>query len=838
MFQFSSTLIFFLSIKAALSAVEPAPIVVQTTGNFSGVDGAWSTFKFAVGTPPQNCELLPSTQNPDSWVVLDVACTTQGSKNCSDSRGGTFSYQDSSTWSNKSIYGLGAEANLGYTKENGFNGFYGWDNVALTTPEGAKTTVNHTVVAGIVTNDSYLGALGLANRPVVWEDHSDSASSLISILKERGLVPNLSYGYTAGASYKKAPGSLTIGGYDTSRLTPNDVSFAFGPLPARQLLVSIQAISVTNSKAQSDLLTQGITALIDSTIPHIWLPELACKAFEAAFGIQHDPIKNLYLVSNDQHDAMVKQDAKVTFQLGTSLNGGNVIKITLPYASFDLEAEPPFVQSQTRYFPLRRAKDETQYTLGRAFLQEAFIIVDYDHSKFSVSQAQYTQGTPSHIVVTSAEGSTNTTTTDSTSGTPPLTKTSSGKAGGIGTGAIAGIAAAIVILVLLGISYCLWKFRFKKPWQDKKSKNLEAEAELEGDSERKGVHEVFSKRRLSEASVRETEKGAKIDTKEVPRTPPAELEGGGPSGGLPNRTMSMENNGRAELPSPDPFRPHELESPGLVAMRSELSTPEPPSELSTSDRNLVAEFPSPDMAHELSTSNRDSRIRPSSYRNNSLDSDIISPQDSASIRPGLQDRKGSQDTIPTPSSPTPQRPSLRFGPGPRRHSGLQRPNHIRLHSSSSHDTFETRFNEFSTPPGGNTPSLPPPQPLEPYGARSNSFKFTHGSASPLASPPLGSQPSPSLSALNSPTLALSGPRFPDQEPQTPNLELSSTSTEREPLMNQSPGFRNTRFAEDLTGDPETMTREQSERERRDEAEKGRVKTEVERYEDRARREGK
>ncbi|KAL8678826.1 MAG: hypothetical protein Q9186_004850 [Xanthomendoza sp. 1 TL-2023] len=777
---------------------------------------------------------LSSAQKPKP--ANNVACTDQGPRNCSDSRGGTFDYEDSSTWSNKSIYALGAEANLGYTDANGF---FGWDNVALTTPEGAKTTVNHSVVAGIVTNDSYLGALGLAARTVVWEDHSDSSPSLISILKDQSLIPSLSYGYTAGASYKSAPGSLTIGGYDASRLTPNDVSFAFGPLAARQLLVSIQAISVTNSKAQSDLLTQGITALIDSTVPHMWLPELACKAFEAAFGIEHDPIKNMYFVDDDQHDAMVKQDAKVTFQLGTSLNGGDVIKITLPYASFDLEAKPPFVKSETRYFPLRRAKDETQYTLGRAFLQEAFIVVDYDHSKFSVSQAQYTQGAPSHIVVTSSEGSTNTTTTDSTSETPALTKTNSKKAGGIGTGAIAGIAAAIIILALLAAAYCLWKFKPLKSWQARKAKkNVEGKAELEDNSEPKGVHEVYNKRRLSEESVRETKNSAKIDPEGVSRTPPAELEGGGPSGGPSNRTMSMERIGRVELPSPDPFRPHELESPGLGIIRSELSTPEPPSELSTSDRNLVAEFPSQDIAHELSTSNRDSRVRPLAYRTNSMDSDVISPQDSASIRSGPHERQNSQDTIPSPASPTPLRPSLRSGPGPRRHSGLARPGHIRLHSSSSHDTFETRFNGPSTPPAGNNPSLPPPQPLEPHGARSNSFRHTHGLASPRPTSPLGNQPSPSLSALNSPPLPPSSPRLHNQRPPTPNLDLSSTSAEREPLMNQSPGFRSTRFAEDLTSDPEAMTKEESESERRDEAERGRVKTEVEKFEDRARREGK
>lgn len=80
----------------------------------------------------------------------------------------------------------------------------------------------------------------------------------------------------------------------------------------------------------------------------------------------------MYLVDDDQHDAMIKQDAEVTFQLGTSLSGGDIISITLPYASFDLEAGPPLVKSQKRYFPLRRAVDESQYTLGRAFLQEAY----------------------------------------------------------------------------------------------------------------------------------------------------------------------------------------------------------------------------------------------------------------------------------------------------------------------------------------------------------------------------------------------------------------------------------------------------------------------------------
>lgn len=170
---------------------------------------------------------------------------------------------------------------------------------------------------------------------------------------------------------ENAPGSLTIGGHDASRFTPNDVSFSFSSQLQRQLTVVIQGVSVTNSNAESQLLTQAIYALVDSTVPYLWLPLSVCQAFEHAFGLEWDPITTLYLVNDTQHDAMVEQDAEITLTLATSLNGGSTVDITLPYASFDLEADKPLVKQKTRYFPLRRAKDETQYTIGRVFLQEA-----------------------------------------------------------------------------------------------------------------------------------------------------------------------------------------------------------------------------------------------------------------------------------------------------------------------------------------------------------------------------------------------------------------------------------------------------------------------------------
>lgn len=173
---------------------------------------------------------------------------------------------------------------------------------------------------------------------------------------------------------KKVLGSLTLGGYDQSRFTPNDLSFSFASDQSRDLVVGIQSITSTNQNGTSNsLLPSGIVAYIDSTVPEIWLPVEACLAFENAFQLTYDKNSSLYLVDDDLHDSLVAQNATVSFTLGHTGTGGETINITLPYQSFDLDIMPPAkgVKSESRYFPLQRAKNDTQYTLGKTFFQEA-----------------------------------------------------------------------------------------------------------------------------------------------------------------------------------------------------------------------------------------------------------------------------------------------------------------------------------------------------------------------------------------------------------------------------------------------------------------------------------
>ena len=135
--------------------------------------------------------------------------------------------------------------------------------------------------------------------------------------------------------------------------------------------MGIQSIvSIEQNGTSSNLLTSGILEYIDSRVPEIWLPIDACQAFERAFNLTYDNASKLYVVDSAQPQVLLAQKANVSFTLGHTENGGDTVVLTLPYDSFDLYANPPKVAERTRYFPLRRARNATQYILGRTFLQE------------------------------------------------------------------------------------------------------------------------------------------------------------------------------------------------------------------------------------------------------------------------------------------------------------------------------------------------------------------------------------------------------------------------------------------------------------------------------------
>lgn len=353
----------------------PRPIVIPASQDFDGNDGPWSSFVVQVGTPAQNVKTLISTAGYQTWAVLPQGCTSSDPPTCSVSRGGEFRPNESTTWlannvTSKGIFSLGLELNLGYAGNN--NGEYGYDTVALGWQGSGGPSLDQQIVAGIATKQFYLGIFGLNPRPSNFSSFNNPIPSYMSNLRKQSLIPSISWGYTAGNQYRlnKVLGSLTLGGYDASRFIPNNVSFAFNEIDNRDLTVVVKQVTMQAENVSQDLLSKSIAAFVDSTVPYIYLPLDVCEKFEAAFGLAWNAKVQAYLVNDTLNNRLKAQNPSVTFTLGT-LTTTNTVNISLPYAAFDLVADYPLMPNKTRYFPLMRATNDSRYTLGRTFLQEA-----------------------------------------------------------------------------------------------------------------------------------------------------------------------------------------------------------------------------------------------------------------------------------------------------------------------------------------------------------------------------------------------------------------------------------------------------------------------------------
>jgi hypothetical protein len=218
---------------------------------------------------------------------------------------------------------------------------------------------------------------------------------------------------------------------------------------------------------------------IDSTLPQIWLPLEACAVYEKAFDLSWDVQLQLYFVDEDTHSRLVQEKPSVSFSIGSGPDGP-FQNFTLPYSAFDLQLASPLVGKSDFYFPIRRATNAAQYMLGRTFLQEVYLTVDYGRANFGVSQAYATGGSGCIMPIlnaTSSKAVNNGTSGDTNSDSKkPRRK-------GTSTGAIAGISIAVRVVMLALIALrLLWKKKWGVQSKKAPAPNTIEKAELHTDT--------------------------------------------------------------------------------------------------------------------------------------------------------------------------------------------------------------------------------------------------------------------------------------------------------------------------------------------------------------------
>ena len=103
----------------------------------------------------------------------------------------------------------------------------------------------------------------------------------------------------------------------------------------------------------------------------------------------------------------------------------------------------PIYRNGTNYVPLRRASNASQYTLGRASFQEAYLLADFEHGNFPVSEPLFPANSAPNIVSIDYSQHSSVSVTDAN--LPPTIQTRHH----LSAGAIAGIAIGTSTLLLI-----------------------------------------------------------------------------------------------------------------------------------------------------------------------------------------------------------------------------------------------------------------------------------------------------------------------------------------------------------------------------------------------------
>jgi hypothetical protein len=187
----------------------PGPLVVEPSGDFDGNDGKWSTFYINIGDADgsgsgHNFKVLVSTSSAETLVPSQSEWC---SSDCAKERGIQifngeqplgFDTGSSSSWKKSGLNNIPLPE---WWSGGERNGTWGSDNVGLGESSKESIILTEQVVVTYTFRDFYLGSFGLAAGSV--QAGSSVNYPFLYNLAKAGTIPSVSYGHTAGASYRE-----------------------------------------------------------------------------------------------------------------------------------------------------------------------------------------------------------------------------------------------------------------------------------------------------------------------------------------------------------------------------------------------------------------------------------------------------------------------------------------------------------------------------------------------------------------------------------------------------------------------------------------------------------
>ncbi|KAH9828878.1 putative peptidase A1 family protein [Teratosphaeria destructans] len=492
----------------------PYPIAFASN-NSIGPDGPWWYIPTSVDYPDEYMYLLPSLSNT-SLIVNSTVCSSQTAKCPLTNTGVPPQWHetaadivsndnqtvgpdhDSAYWDARysEILNMTAQGQFLSNRLTLYeNGQYKYDGSGqwLSTHAFQMSngyTVNYPGGASYTIDSGFFSLYGKTDavswpdvNGFVWHNNRTLPGAYL-----QGIIPSNSYGLHVGSVSPNITGSLVLGGYDSSRCldTPLSTSEQYVQLTSISLNVSsgdsayqnASSVPINNLLRANGRTISSINVTPDPGVPYMYLPRQTCDSISRHLPVTYNADFNLYIWNTDSngsyHD-IVSSPHYLAFSLAGDSGSSTTIKV--PFALLNLTLDTPLSSTPMQYFPCspKSHPGTTGYTLGRSFLQAAFLAQNWNSSSMFLAQAPGPNFLPAAIkniayTDTSLNPASNPPSWEATwSSLAPLKSASagpssavsgeSGLSGGDIAGVVVGVIAGVVLLAALAAFLLIRKRR-------------------------------------------------------------------------------------------------------------------------------------------------------------------------------------------------------------------------------------------------------------------------------------------------------------------------------------------------------------------------------------------
>lgn len=246
----------------------------------------------------------------------------------------------------------------------------------------------------IYTLDTGFFSLYGAQETARWAAENGTSVRLdrtLPLAYQNGVIPSISYGLHMGSVYPNVPGSLVLGGYDSARalsdpIVSDDETFTLNTIGLDSVGGGYMYIGEPEAN-DNQLTTPGMDVAINPGAPYMYLPKPTCDKLAEFLPVSYDGDFNLYLWDRSDTAFYDITTSLHFMSFGFASSNNRTQMINVPFGILNLTLESPLVSEPTPYFPCSPLQNGQTATLGRAFLQAAFLAQNWQTGRIFLSQA-------------------------------------------------------------------------------------------------------------------------------------------------------------------------------------------------------------------------------------------------------------------------------------------------------------------------------------------------------------------------------------------------------------------------------------------------------------------